>query len=90
MTFGLRTWDASGNLVFDSLTAGSGIVADVRLVDAGVSATFTYPDFAEHTISVIVLSGFGELGITVDTALGYPRVIVPVYDEPRKLLITAR
>lgn len=90
MTFGIRTWDATGALVWDSLTVGSGVVADVRSVDADASATFTYPAFAGHTFSVIVITGFGDVGITVDNALGYPRVNVPAYFAPRKLLMVAR
>lgn len=90
MNFGIRTWDSAGNLVWDSTTAGSGIVADVRSVDADDPATFTYPDFAGFTFSVIVITGFGDVGITVDTALGYPRVNVPAYFAPRKLLMVAR
>lgn len=87
MTYGIQTFDAGGNLIWDSNTAGSGIIADVRTVAGGVATSYTYPDFAGRSCGAIVLEGLGDTGVTSDTALGYPRVIVPDYPDPRTILV---
>lgn len=87
MTFGLAVRDATGALVWDSRTAPTGVVGDVRLVPANQSAVFTYPAFAGRVTHALNLFTDGDVGITVDTALGYPRVTVPSYPGERKVLV---
>jgi hypothetical protein len=87
MTYGVQTFNSSGALIWDSNTAGSGVIADVKTVAGDVSATFTYPDFTGRSCGVIVLDGFGDNGVSSDTALGYPRVTVPSYPNPRTILV---
>lgn len=87
MTYGIQTFDAAGTLLWDSSTAAAGVVADVQNVAGGASATFTYPDFAGRSAAALVLLGFGNTGVTADTALGYPRVTVPNYPDPRTVLV---
>lgn len=86
MTYGIQTFNSAGTLMWDSNTAASGVVADVQFVAAGASATFTYPDHAGRSAAVIVVLGFGSVGATADTALGYPRIIVPTYPSDRTVL----
>lgn len=86
MTYGIQTYDSAGALLWDSNTAAAGVVADVQTVAGGASATFTYPDHAGRSCAALVLLGFGDTGVTADTALGYPRITVPTYPNPRTVL----
>lgn len=87
MSFGVRAFDATGRVIWDSSAAAAGVVADVRVVAAGDALTTTYPDFAGRPCAALVLYGFGDTGVTVDTLLGYPRVVIPSYPDPRRVLV---
>lgn len=87
MAYGIQTFDASGNLLWDSNTAGPGVIADILSIAAGASSTTTYPDFAGRGCGAIVLEGLGDTGVTSDTLLGYPRVTAPSYPDPRTVLV---
>ena len=87
MTLGIQTFDSSGNLLWDSNVSGSGVAADIQTVAGGASAIFTYPDFTGRDCGAVVLMGLGDTGVTSDTTLGYPRVIVPAYPDPRTILV---
>lgn len=86
MAFGLRVWDSGGTLLWDTNTAGGGIVADIFSVGSGSSFSKTYADFAGATCRVLCPAYFSSEGSTVDTALGYPRVNVAA-GLPRQLIV---
>lgn len=80
MTWRLRTRDASGLVTFDSTQAQVGCLVEVLVVPAGPAATRTYPAFAGRNAAAVQLSGSIVSLASVDTALGYPRVVLPAGD----------
>lgn len=76
MAFGVQVFDAFGSLTWDSSTAPGGVVADSREIPSGWSGSFTYPDFAGFAAQLVNVADTRPPSITVDTALGYPRVNV--------------
>jgi hypothetical protein len=90
MTYGAQVFNAAGGLIWDSTTAGSGVVADVLDLAPGGPYTFTYPSFAGRTVNTVSLEYLGATLPTMDTALGYPRVTVPAdFLSPRMILVVA-
>lgn len=87
MTFGVQALDTSGNVLWDSRTVGSGVVADVISLAPGASLTRDYPAFPGRQSDALVLNGFGNLGIYTDSALGHPRVNVPSHPEFRRVMV---
>lgn len=87
MTFGVQVFNASSQLIWDSRTAGSGVVATVIALASGASGTYTFPDFAGRTAGVVSIAYFGTVVPTVDYALGYPRVTIPADSQPRQILV---
>lgn len=83
-TYGLQIFDGSGTLIFDSTTAAGGVVVDLKKFVASDSGTFTYPLFAGRAASLVGAPSDGS--ITMDTALGYPRVIVTTSAFPSRVL----
>lgn len=80
MAYGIKVYSSTGATLWDSTTAGSGIVADVILTPAGAGGPYqyTYPDFAGRTVNTVSLVVLDDvLPPTVDTTLGYPRITVP-------------
>lgn len=73
--FGVKTYDASGNLMFDSTTAAGGIAIDYREYGPSDSATLIYPDYAGHAAFLMHIFPSRQT-VTLDTSLGYPRVTV--------------
>lgn len=75
----LTLYDENGNYVWDTDTVAGGVIADIRTYDASASASLTYPTFAGRSVVVVNLLTWAEeddIGVTTDTALGYPRVTV--------------
>lgn len=73
----IEVYDSSGLVVFNSRDVKGGVVAGTYLVTSSAT-TLTYPEFAGYTAFVVVhTSSVIPHGITTDTTLGYPRVIVP-------------
>jgi len=99
MAYGMRVWNASGSLVWDTTTAADGCVIDLRTVPANTSATYTYPAMAGRTVAVRTIANQsffvtgtndpGDGGITTDTTLGYPRVIVASAGYARTFMVIA-
>jgi hypothetical protein len=87
VSFGLQSFDASGNLIFDSTTAVGGVVADYRTYGPSESATLTYPSFPGATAFLVFLYP-NTTTVTLDSSLGYPRVTVSSgADGPRRFLL---
>lgn len=89
MTYGLRVWDASANLVFDSDDAVGGMVADVKTYGPSDTDTLTYPTLAGFSVMVVPIFAlyFGDFNVASDTTLGYPRVIVSAAGYTRQFLV---
>lgn len=78
MTWGLRLWDGSGALTFDSDLVTGAAVVDVLNYAGGDTDTLTYPEHAGRSVMVVPINAefFIDFGVTSDTSLGYPRVTV--------------
>lgn len=77
MTQGLRVWDASGVLSFDSTQATGGVCLGLYTVAPGGS-TWSFPDFASAAgIALNAGSGTGQFIPAVDHDLGYLRFSFP-------------
>lgn len=87
MTYGIQVFSATGATLWDSSTAGSGVVVDVFSVAAFATDSKTYPDFAGRTAGAVVLSHLGSTVPTVDYSLGHPRITVPSDSEARTVLV---
>jgi hypothetical protein len=90
LTYGVQGSDASGNIFWDSSNAKGGVVADSREIASGASAEFTYPAYAGHTPYLVQVLDLNPQTITVDTALGYPRVTVTAGALLRRFLLAVR
>lgn len=86
MTFGIQSFDASGAPLWDSTTAGGGVVADLFDVGSGETPVKAYPAHAGRTCRVFCPAYFSPEGSAVDSALGYPRVTVAA-GLPRQLMV---
>jgi len=90
---GVRCWDASGNVVFDTTYASWFVLRDDITLNSNASGSYSLPQAAGMTIMVIesalydaLAVGFG-LGtflacwhsVSVDTSLGYPVVTLSVF-----------
>ncbi len=83
MSFGIRCWDSSGVMTFDSLSAVGGVTVDIVSTQGSLSVsstvTRTYPEHAGRTIEVVDVSGWNFEPVTwsasSDYALGHPRVV---------------
>lgn len=76
MAYGLKIWDASSSVIFDSSTQLGGWVAGV-VVGTTSSFSVSYPDFAGRAGFTVVSGPGGD--VTWDYTLGYPRVTIPGY-----------
>lgn len=88
----MRVYDGSGGLVFDTSTAGGGVVVDFKSYAGGSSDTLTYPSFAGKSVSVLSMNGYqpeesDDFGVTTDTSLGYPRVTVASRSFDRSFIV---
>ena len=76
MSFGVQTFDSSGVLQFDSLTAVGGVFGDFQKFAAGQSGTtFSYPQWAGLS-AYLVDCGNAAPYISLSTSAGYPVVTV--------------
>lgn len=77
--YGVQLRNDSDSVIWDSRTVPGGIVAEVLSYTANQSDTRTYPHFAGRNGEVYNVTPdiiTGPIGVTFDTALGYPRVTV--------------
>lgn len=87
MSYGIQVFSASSALIWDSSTAGSGVVVDVFSVAAFATEVRDYPAFAGRAAGAVVLSHLGSTVPTMDYFLGHPRVTVPTDSEGRMVLV---
>lgn len=74
MTYGLKLWDASGNVTFDSTLAAGGVPIALHTVASGASPVYSWPSLAGRTIKGLTFAGNYASQFTIDYALGYPRI----------------
>jgi hypothetical protein len=81
--------NSAGTITFDSRLATEACVLDVLTVAAGATGTYTYPLFPGR--SAVTLLAYTQVGwgVTVDTALGYPRVTVSTLPFDRTIVVFA-
>ena len=87
MPFGIRVFSASGATVWDSTTAGGGVIAGVEQVAAGTAPVFTDPAFPGRSAKVLSFLVGKDLGVTIDYTLGHPRVTVASRGYPRQIIV---
>lgn len=76
MSYGVRIRTTAGETIFESTVAQGGVVIDLFIATAG--EVRTYPAFAGMTVFAASSGGSAwSTDITVDYALGYPRVTMP-------------
>ncbi len=66
--------NSAGAVTFDSRVAVAGCVGSLVEVPVSTAVTYTYPNHAGRTAVVLDVGGRRLSGITIDYALGYPRV----------------
>lgn len=73
MSYGIKIWDAAGNVSFDSTLATGGVCLGFFTVGTP-SLVYTFPDFTSNT-GVALVSGSGGIAFlySTDNALGYLR-----------------
>lgn len=85
MPSGIQIWNELGSLVFDSFSVMGGVVVGSYNLAFNAATTLTYPDFQSRTAYINLLSFNGyDPGITIDYALGYPRVTAVPADADRR------
>ena len=78
----MQVFNTSGSLVWDSLTVEGGVTIPIGSYGNTANAVLTFPDFAGTTPKVTVTRltiadvNNTNVGISVDTTLGYPRVTI--------------
>jgi hypothetical protein len=87
LTFGIRVFDAGGAPVWDSVSAAGGVIADVQTIPANTAMTFTYPLFAGRAFGVLSVSQPANPLLTMDDALGYPRVQAAAMVVARTIMV---
>jgi hypothetical protein len=86
----LILYDTSGNETFNTDTAVGGVIADVKSYSASGTGVTTYPAFTGRTAYIVNLLSWTsttDIGVAVDTTLGYPRVTVSARSAPRKYAV---
>lgn len=74
---GIQVFDATGAVVFDSLTSLGGVIAGTYVYQPGGTDTLLFPSFAGRTARInMITSGRGGPVPAIDYGLGYPRVTV--------------
>jgi hypothetical protein len=76
MAFGLAIYNAAGVEVFNSITAGGGVMLAQRSTTNTEATVITYPALAGATPSLQPMVPGGIDGVTLDTTLGYPRLTI--------------
>lgn len=87
MAFGVQAFDSAGTLIFDTTSAGGGVVADLIDMADGAALVKEYPGYAGHTCRAMALSYAGPYGTAVDYVLGWPRLTISS-GLPRQILVT--
>lgn len=83
-------YDTSSNEIWNSDNVSGGVVATVRSYAAADTDVLTFPAFAGRTATLINLLQWpapGDPGVTLDTALGYPRVTVAAASNMRRIAL---
>lgn len=77
MSDGVRIWASDGTtILFDSLTAVGGVVADYRYYPAGsAGGTISYPQWAGFSCYLMDAGGSGN-NVSLSTSAGYPVITV--------------
>jgi hypothetical protein len=93
--YSIQCRDDNDNLVWDSYDAVGGVVADVRVVAAGATGSWTYPAFVGKSAVALNIQGssYNDFNVSTDTDLGYPRVTAGAYNVslgPRKIMVIVR
>lgn len=78
MSHGLQVLDAAGHVTWDSNTSVGGVLVDMLQASTSTAVVRTYPAFAGRSARVLQADGTDDMSATVDTALGFPRVTIPV------------
>lgn len=79
MSYGLQTFNAAGAVTFDSTLAVGFLPIGLYEVALGAPGFVkTWPGYPGRTVFIVDSDGFGysHEGVTVDSALGYPRITV--------------
>ena len=77
MTYGLRTYNSSGVLQFDSTTAVGGVVATIQNVAAGTTGyTLNFPQWAGRAGFLLFYDNNAPFYTSLSFASGYPVVTV--------------
>jgi hypothetical protein len=78
MAFGLRLWDAAGNLTFDSDVPIVGCYMGIFNGVIGSTSTISFPSIPGRSVSVRLNIGW-PTGVSpvVDLSAGYPVVTLP-------------
>ncbi len=81
MTAGLKCWDASGHLTFDTTFASWFVLRDDIVLNSNAGATYSFPDAAGMEVSVIEspLYDAGALGYGNGTFLALQHTVVISY-----------
>lgn len=67
--------NSAGTVVFDSRTAMAGVCVGLLEIPANTAQTYTYPGYPGATAKVAGAAGVRAWGLTIDYALGYPRLV---------------
>ena len=90
MSQGVQVFNAAGALVWDSSNVAGGVIADIKTYESTNTAILTYPAFAGRSASIITLLSWiaaSTDGVSVDYALGYPRITVSAASTTRKFAV---
>lgn len=87
MAFGVRVFGPSGAVVWDSTTAGGGVIAGVEAIPAGTSLVLSYTQFPGRSAKVMSSTVGRDTGVVIDYSLGYPRVTAASRGYSRNLII---
>lgn len=93
MSYGMQVYAADGvTLIFDSRVVQGGVLAEVPVITSAVPTVRTYPAFAGRIVFAMDLWGVADTQVSVDYALGYPRVTFPGVSPslPRAYLVFAK
>lgn len=88
MSYGLKVWDSSGDVTFDSTLAVGGCLMEIVSSSTSSSVVKTYPNFAGRSAFAVLTTWLRYSVIpTIDYALGYPRLTIPVTSADVKFAV---
>ena len=79
--------NTAGAIVYDNRVTAVGCLAASPVVPANTAQVFSYPAFVGRSAIVMTTVGNRTTGVTVDYALGYPRVTFAAFSLVRNALI---